>query len=145
MGKHREAKSPSEELTRWKSPSCWERWKAGGEGVDRGWDGWMASLTQWTWVWVNSGSWWWTGRPGVLQSVGSQRAGHDWGTELNGTETQRMLHSWMVEPTLNPCSFILIPTYAVYSRTLPHTFVPSEILRKNTVEILCFYTKKCEK
>ena len=62
------------------------RLKAGGEGDDRGWDGWMASPTQWTWVWVNSGIWWWTGRPGVLQSMGLQRAGHDWVTELNWTE-----------------------------------------------------------
>ena len=66
-----------------KRPWCWERLKAGGEGADRGWDGWMASPTRWTWVWVNSGSWWWTGRPGVLQSMGSQRIGHDWATELN--------------------------------------------------------------
>ena len=50
---------------------------------DRGWDGWMASPTQWTWVWVNSGSWWWTGRPGVLQFMGWHRVGHDWVTELN--------------------------------------------------------------
>ena len=50
---------------------------------NRGWDGWMASLTQWSWVWMNSRSWWWTGRPGVLQFMGSQRVGHDWGTELN--------------------------------------------------------------
>ena len=64
-------------------PWCWERLKAGGEGDDRGWDGWMASPTQWTWVWVHSGSWWWTGRPGMLQSMGSQRVGHDWATELN--------------------------------------------------------------
>ena len=60
-----------------------ERLKAGGEGDDRGWDGWMASPTQWTWVWASSRSWWWTGRPGVLQSMGSQRVGHDWATELN--------------------------------------------------------------
>ena len=71
------------ELTDLKRPWCWERLKAGGEGDNRGWDGWMASLTQWTWVWVNSGSWWWTGRPGVLQSMRSQRVGHDWATELN--------------------------------------------------------------
>ena len=64
-------------------PWSWERLKAGGEGDDRGWDGWMASLAQWTWVWVSSGSWWWTGKPGVLQSMGSQRVGHDWATELN--------------------------------------------------------------
>ena len=59
---------------------------AGGEGDDRGWDGWIASLTQWTWVWVNSGSWWWTGRPGVLWFMGSQRVRHDWATELDWTE-----------------------------------------------------------
>ena len=61
-----------EELTHLKRLWCWERLKAGGEGGDRGWDGWMASPTRWTWVWVNPGSWWWTGRPGMLQSMGSQ-------------------------------------------------------------------------
>ena len=62
---------------------CWERLRAGGEGDDRGWDGCMASPTQWTWVWENSGSLWWTRRPGVLQCMGLQRVGHDWVTELN--------------------------------------------------------------
>ena len=66
----------------WKDPDAGKRLKAGGEGDDRGWDGWMASPTRWTWVWVNSGSWWRTGRPGVLQFMGSQRVGHDWTTEL---------------------------------------------------------------
>ena len=61
-------------------------WGAGGEGDNRGWDGWMASLTRWMWVWENSGSWWWTGRPGMLWFMGSQRVGHDWATELNWTE-----------------------------------------------------------
>ena len=56
------------------------------EGGNRGWDGWMASLTQWIWVWVNSGSWWWTGKPGVLQVMGSPRVGHDWVTELNWSD-----------------------------------------------------------
>ena len=65
---------------------CWKGLGARGEGDDRGWDGWMASLTRWTWVWVNSGSWWWTGRPGVLQFMGSQRVGHNWATELNWTD-----------------------------------------------------------
>ena len=65
-----------------KRPLCWERLKAREKGDDRGWDGWMASPTQWTWVWVNSRSWWWTERPGVLQSMGSQRVRHDWATEL---------------------------------------------------------------
>ena len=67
-----------------KSLWCWEWLKAGGEGDDRGWDGWMESPTQWTWVRVNFWSWWWTGRPGMLQSMGLQRVGHDW-TELNWT------------------------------------------------------------
>ena len=74
-----------EELTHLKRPWCWERLRAGGEGDNRGWDGWMVSPTQWTWVWVNSRSWWWTGRPGVLQFMGLQRVGHDWATELNWT------------------------------------------------------------
>ena len=70
------------ELIHWKRPWCWERLRA-GEGDDRGWDGWMASPTQWTWVWVDSRSWWWTGRPGLLWFMGSQRVGHEWATELN--------------------------------------------------------------
>ena len=72
-----------EELTHWKRPWCWEGLEAGGEGDDRGWDGWMVSPTRWTWVWVNSGSLWWTGRPGVLQFMGLQRVRHDWATEWN--------------------------------------------------------------
>ena len=71
-----------EELIHWKRLWGWEGLGAGGEGDDRGWDGWMASPTWWTWVWVNSGSWWWTGRPGVLQFMGLQRVGHDWAAEL---------------------------------------------------------------
>ena len=70
-----------EELTHLKRPWCWERLKTGGEGDDRGWEVWMASLTGWRWT--SSGSWWWTGKPGVLQSMGPQRVGHDWATELN--------------------------------------------------------------
>ena len=65
-----------EDLTHWKRPWCWERLKV-GEGDDRGWDGWVESLTQWTWVWAGSGRWWRTGKPGMLQSMGLQRAGHD--------------------------------------------------------------------
>jgi len=71
-----------EELTHWKRLWCWEGLGAGGEGDDRGWDGWMASPTWWTWVSVNSGSWWWTGRPGVLWFMGLQRVRHDWATDL---------------------------------------------------------------
>ena len=72
-----------EDLTRWKRSWCWEGLGAGGEGDDRGWDGWIPSPTRWAWVWVNSRSLWWTGRPGVLRFMGSQRVGHDWETELN--------------------------------------------------------------
>ena len=75
-----------EELTHWKRPWFWEGLGAGGKGNDRGWGGWMASPTQWTWVWVNSGGWWGTGRPGVVWFMGSQRVRHDWVTELNWTE-----------------------------------------------------------
>ena len=75
------------ELTHLKRPWCWERSKSAGEGDDRGWDGWMASPTRWTWVWVDSGSWWWTGRPGVLQFMGLQRVRHNWATELNWNYT----------------------------------------------------------
>ena len=70
-----------EELTHWKRPWCWERLRAGGEGGDRGWDGWMASPIQWTWTWANSGRWWGTGKPGVLQSMELERVGHDLVTE----------------------------------------------------------------
>ena len=66
---------------------CWEGLGARGEGDDRGWDGWMASLTRWTWVWVNSGSWRWTGRLGVLQFMGLQRVGQDRTTKLDWTDT----------------------------------------------------------
>ena len=73
------------ELTPWKRPWCWERLKV-GEGDNRGWDGWMASSTQRTWVWVNSSSWWWTGKPSMLHSMVSQRVRHDWATKLSWTE-----------------------------------------------------------
>ena len=87
-----------EELTHWKRPWCWERLKAGGERVNRRWDDWMASPTWWTWVWASSGSWssgsWWSGKPGVLWFMGSQRVGHDWAT------------IW--RPELNLCAFIFV-------------------------------------
>ena len=72
-----------EELTHRKRPWCWARLKVGGEGDIRGWDGWMASLTRWKWVWVSSESWCRTRKPGMLQSLGSQKVGHDWATDLN--------------------------------------------------------------
>ena len=92
-----------EELIHLKSPWCWERLKEGGEGGDRGWDGWMASSTQWAWVLVNSGSWWWTGRPVVMQSMGSQGVGHNWVTELNwGTKN---IFGLLLDLETSPTSF----------------------------------------
>ena len=88
-----------EELTLFKRPWYWERLKVGGEGDNRRWDGWMASSTWWTWVWVGTGSWWWTGRPGVLQSLRSQRVGHNWATELNWNEHARSYTIWSL-PTI---------------------------------------------
>ena len=78
----------------WEDPDAGKDLRAGGEGDDRGWDGWMASPTQWTWVWVSSGSWWWTGKPGMLQIMGSQRVGHNWATELNCTKIQMAFFTW---------------------------------------------------
>ena len=75
-------------------PWCWERLKAGGEGDDRRQNCWMASLTQWTWIWANSGRWWWTGKSGVLQSMGSQRVRHDWVTEQQQPEFMLTSDSW---------------------------------------------------
>ena len=89
-----------EELTHLKRPWFWERLRTEGEGNDRGQDGWMASLTRWTWVWVNSGNWWWPGRPGVLRFMASLRVGHDWATELNWT-----VYTW---PTKKPINILAI-------------------------------------
>ena len=86
-------------VTHWKRPWFWERLKAGVEGDDRGWDDWITSPTRRMWAWASSGIWWWTGKPGMLQSLGSQRVGHDWATELN----------WM---------FLLCLPYSVLSQVL---------------------------
>ena len=96
-----------EELTHLKRPWCLERLRAGGEGDDRGWDGSMSSATQWTWVWVDSGSWWWTERPGVLQFMGSQRVRHDWVTELNWLTLRDITPTPLLLQTLNKPAFNL--------------------------------------
>ena len=93
-----------EELTHLKTPWFWERLRAGGEGDGRGWDGWIASLTQWTWVSVDSESWWWTGRPGVLWFMGSQRVRHSWATQLNWTEfTEINIASYFYFDNIHHC------------------------------------------
>ena len=87
------------ELTHLKRPWCWERLKVGGEGDDWGWDGWMASLTQWTWVWVNSRSWWWTGNPACCSPWG--RKGSDTTERLNWTED--LTGAWKIWIPLSLC------------------------------------------
>ena len=95
-----------EEVTHLKRPWCWERLRVGEAGDDRRWDNWMASSTQWTWVWVNSGSWWWTGRPGVLRFMGSQKVTETWlsdWTELKALgkwQTRNQLSSTYGNPVL---------------------------------------------
>ena len=97
-----------EELTHWKRSWRWEGLGA-READDRGWGGWMASPTWWTWVLVNSGSWWWTGRPAVLWFMGSQRVGHDWVTELNWTEP--FLDSFQIRTKYQPNNFVPVKIY----------------------------------
>ena len=84
-----------EELIHWKRPWCWEGLGAGGEGDDRGWDGWMASLTRWAWLWVDSGSWWWTGRPGVLRFMGLKES--DMMEQPNWRKTLRRFRTFWTE------------------------------------------------
>ena len=111
-----------EELTHLKRPWCWRGLGTGEEGDDRGWDGWMASSTRWTWVWVNSRSLWWTERPGMLQFMGFQRVKHNWVTELNWC-LYDYLQNWHMKKSLkksleiesaiikiyrtNECSFLI--------------------------------------
>ena len=90
------------ESTHWKRLWCWEGLGAGGQGDDRGWDGWMASLTRWIGVCVNSRSWWWTGMPGVLPYMGSQRARNDWVTELNWTDGSSISSFFKESPYSSP-------------------------------------------
>jgi len=95
-----------------KRPWCWERLKA-GEGDDRGWDGWMASLIRWTWVWVNSRIWWWTGNPGMLQSMGLQKVGHNCATELNWTEIYISLDQYFSSMIRTVVFHIILPSHHI--------------------------------
>ena len=100
-----------QELTHLKRPQCWKRLRARGEGNDRGWDGWMASPTQATWVRINSWSWWWTGMPDVLQSMGSQRVRHNWVTELNWTFLQKKIYRTSTICKYNNCLLKVISLF----------------------------------
>ena len=115
------------ELTHLKRPWCWERLMAGGEGDDRGWDGWVASPTQWTWVWASSRCWQWTGKPGMLQSMGSQRVGHYWVIEINWN----IFNLWNVY-TLKPSPWISFNTQHLQNYSISirkyHTYQHSSSL-----------------
>ena len=123
--------------------------EAGGEGENRGWDDWMASPTRWTWIWASSGSWWWTGRPGVLQSMGSQRVGHDWATELKNSEmlfeVLPLEHFSTLHPVPPPKATALIartlpslPTLWVRLQTpLAHTPCGKGIFLKQKLSLFC--------
>ena len=128
-----------EELTHWKRLWCWEGLGAGGEGDDRRWDGWMASRTRWTWVWVNSGRWWWTGRPGMLWFMGSQRVGHDWVTEMSSTMSSHVsaLHSLLPDN-------IPLYKYAISVSSLWNSwiFVLSPLFRLLWIMLLCTFIYK---
>ena len=118
------------ELAHFKRPWCWERLKAGGKGDDRGWDGWMASLTQRTWVWVSSRSWWWTGKPGVLQSMGPQRVRHDWEAELNWAYLFSSRYSWLRNSTRVSCIAGRFFTNWALKPSLQHTATLLSFLKK---------------
>ena len=123
---------PLPELTHWKRPWCWEGLKAGGEGDDRGWDAWMASPTWWTWIWESSRSWWWIGKPGVLQSLGSQIVGHDWVTELKkiwGQATWCRLNAHIYEPNENKDQNTISHT-CTWTLNLPEDFFLTYIFPK---------------
>ena len=123
-----------EELTHLKRSWCWERLKVGGEGDDRGWDGWMALPTQWIWVWVNSRSWWWTGRPRVLQSMETQRVRHDWKSELN----------WPLHfPSSSLKTSLCLHNVVVGRRKWQPTpvFLPGEFCGQRSLEGCCPYSR----
>ena len=105
------------EPTHLKRPWCWKRLKAGGEGDDRAWDGWVASLAQWTWVWASSGSWWWTGRPGVLQSMGCKES--DTSERLNWTPNDSISKLLNTYCMTNIVLYIYTHTHTWYSGAQP--------------------------
>jgi len=123
-----------EELTHWKRLWCWKGLGAGGEGEDRGCDGWMVSLTRWTWVWVNSGCWWWTWRPGVLQFTGLQRVGHDWATDL--------IWSDLIVSNTNNCIFYYIFFFFCTGTKPINMIVSGEQLKYSFIHIHVYILSK---
>ena len=139
-----------------KRPWCWEKLRAGGEGDDRGWDGWMASPTWWTWIWASSGSWWWTGKPGMLQCMGLQRVGRNQPTEQNWTITNTLWSTYdSTTPPIGLC--LILPLSSNVSSWRPYSllllcipiglplcmhiisFKASSTCRKNSFKLFFFF------
>ena len=132
-----------EELTHWKRLWCWEGLGVGGEGDDRGWDGWMASRTRWTWVWVNSGNWWWRGRPGMLRFMGSQRVGHDWVTEMNWTDLAKQWECQMLLDKVDGSNIkaTMMHQNKICSCRIAHDEMSGQTLEKHLCEDVLWCTK----
>ena len=111
----------------WKDPEAGKDWRQEEKGMT-GWDGWMASLTQWTWVWVNSRRWWWTGRLSMLQSMGSQRVRYNWLTELNWLKWS--VHFFLSQSCLISNTWILFPTITTIYTDYIHTEIPTFLTLK---------------
>jgi len=114
------------EPTHWKRPWCWGRLKAGGVVGDRRWDGWMALLTQWTWIWTNSSRQWRTGKPGILQSMGLQRDGHDLVTKQQGVERQQTISEVKVEVLVSHVWIFVTPWTVAHQAALSMGFSRQE-------------------
>ena len=122
------------ELTHWKRPWCWERLRA-REGGGRGWDGWIASLTQWTWVWANFGRWWRTEEPDMLQSMGSQTVGHDWVTE----QQHLSIHWEHCVCSNNPFQSFLQIRLPYYADPVVHYGICIHLTSDSWVQLSCLY------
>ena len=120
------------EPTHWKRPWCWERLRAGGEGDDRGWDGWMASLTQWTWVWANTRRCWRTGKPGMLQSMGRKESDTTERLNNNNNNNNKLKQSLhLINTKENGC--VSQSSVALYRSTTAQTTLQNESLRVSSV------------
>ena len=126
-----------EELPHLKRPWCWERLKSGGKGDNKGREGWMAPLTWWTWIWANFGSWWWTGKPAMLQSMGSQRVGQDWVTELNWTECSIWVRKALsVDESIRwKCSWGIFGWWACHHQ---NSMINLSIIKVGQPDVVCF-------
>ena len=119
---------------------CWERLKAGWEGDDRGWDGWMASPMRWTWLWVNSGSWWWTGWPGMLRFMGSQRVRHDWATEPNWTE---LIYNVVLISAVQQRDSVIYIYIFTYTHSFENILFHCDLSQDTEYSSLCYTVGPC--